>query len=225
VFSKVHKKSFSKSGVSPVISTIIITGVMITIVMVALSFANNFLWSRVAEGEFNSSKQLMHTVGLSIDDVAWVVGRTETIRYSSQYGEAVLENSLLNYTVSVETGEGTFEFSSATGAILFNFPISRYTMTNGYWERIVPSHDDSLTMNYTSSPIARVFVVERVPMFDGGFIRVVVAPAVRVLSSSINASTNTYYVKMYLPLLVAGESPRLSQSITLTGESQILNRI
>ena len=65
-------------------------------------------------------------------------------------------------------------------------------------------------------------------MFDGRFIRVAVAPAIRVLSSSINASTNTYYVKMYLPVLTPGESPRLSKSITLTGESieaQTLNNV
>jgi len=57
-------------------------------------------------------------------------------------------------------------------------------------------------------------------MSDGSYIRVVVAPTVRVLYSSINTSvSSTYYIRMYLPVLAAGESPRLSQSITLTGES------
>jgi hypothetical protein len=65
-----------------------------------------------------------------------------------------------------------------------------------------------------------VFAVERMPMSDGSYIRVVVAPAIRVLFSSINTSaSSTYYIRMYLPVLAAGESPRLSQSITLTGES------
>lgn len=220
VISKVHKKRSSKRGVSPVISTVIITGAMIGIVSVALVFANNFLWSRVAEGDFNSSKQLMHTAGLQIDDVAWTMGRTETIRYASQYGEVVLQPSVLNYTVSVETNStDTYEFSNETAVLLFNLPTSRYSVTNDYWERIFPSQDENLTLKGTSAPVARVFAVEKLPMYDGSYIRVVVAPAVRVLFSSINASTSTYYVKMYLPVLTAGEAPRLSQSITLTGES------
>ena len=55
-------------------------------------------------------------------------------------------------------------------------------------------------------------------MTDGDYIRVVVAPSLRVLFSSINSSTNTYYVRIYLPVITAGNSPRLSQIITLTGE-------
>ncbi|UCC58469.1 MAG: hypothetical protein JSW14_00645 [Candidatus Bathyarchaeum sp.] len=219
MINSVHKKRSSKGGVSPVISTVVITGAMIAIVSVALVFANNFLWSQVAEGEFNSSKQLMHTAGLQIDDVAWTVGRTETIRYASQYGDAVLEPSVLNYVVTVETNEGTNEFSNETAILMFKVPTSKYSVANDYWERVFPSEDESLTLQGTSAPVARVFVVEKLPMYDGSYIRVVVAPAIRVLFSSINASTSTYYVKMYLPVLEAGEAPRLSQSITLTGTS------
>jgi hypothetical protein len=81
------------------------TGAIVAILSVALVFANGLLWSRVAEGEFNSSKQLMHTAGLQIDDVAWTTGRTETVIYASQYGSVVLEPSVLNYTISVVTSE------------------------------------------------------------------------------------------------------------------------
>jgi hypothetical protein len=220
VVCKVHKKHSGKRGMSPVISTVIMTGAMVAILSVALVFANNFLWSRVAEGDFDSSRQLMHTAGLQIDDVAWTVGRTETIRYSSQYGEVVLEPSILNYTVSVGDGVDVYNFSNLTGALLFNLPTSRYSITNGYWERIFPDQNESLTLKGTSAPIVRVFGIERMPMYDGSYIRVVVAPTVRVLFSSINTSvSSTYYIRMYLPVLAAGESPRLSQSITLTGES------
>jgi len=222
VVCMVHKKGSGKRGLSPVISTVIMTGAIVAILGVALVFANNFLWARVAEGEFDSSKQLMHTAGLQIDDVAWTVGRTETIRYSSRYGEVVFEPSILNYTISViSNGEPEPSvFSNLTGALLFNLPTSRHTITNGYWERIFPNQNESLTLKGTSAPVVRVFAVERLPMSDGSYIRVVVTPTVRVLYSSINTSvSSTYYVKMYLPVLAAGESPRLTQSITLTGES------
>ena len=220
MFGNFHKKCSGKRGTSPVISTVIMTGAIVAILSVALVFANNLLWSRVAEGDFDSSKQLMHTVGLQIDDVAWTVGRTETIRYASQYGEVVLEPLILNYTVSVESNGGPEQYEFLTGALMFNLPTSRYTVTNGYWQRISPDQNESLTLKGTSAPVVRVFAVERMPMSDGSYIRVVVAPAIRVLFSSINTSvSSTYYIRMYLPVLAAGESPRLSQSITLTGES------
>ena len=76
MFGKFHKKGSGKRGMGPVISTVIMTGAMVAILSVTLIFANNLLWSRVAEGDFDSSKQLMHTVGFQIDDVAWTVGRT-----------------------------------------------------------------------------------------------------------------------------------------------------
>jgi len=220
VLFKVHKKRSGKRGISTAISSVIMTGAIVAILSVTMIFANNLLWSRVAEGDFDSSKQLMHTVGLQIDDVAWTVGRTETIRYASQYGEVVLEPLILNYTVTVGDGVDVYNFSNLTGALLFNLPTSRYTVTNGYWQRIFPSQNESLTLKGTSAPVARVFAVERMPMSDGSYIRVVVAPAIRVLNSSISTLiSSTYYIKMYLPVLTAGEAPRLSQSITLTGES------
>jgi hypothetical protein len=193
------------------------TGAMVAILGVALGFANNFLWSRVAEGEFDSSKQLMQTVGLQIDDVAWTVGRTETILYASQYGDVVFVPSTLNYSVSVNGGEPQ---QYTTGALMFNLPTSRYSVTNDYWERIFPVPDQSLTLKGTSAPVARIFAVEKIPTPDGSYIRVVVAPSIRVLYSSINTTlSSTYFVRMYLPVLSAGEAPRLSQSITLTGQS------
>jgi hypothetical protein len=218
VFGKLRKKDSGKEAISPAISSVIMMGAMVAILSVALVFANNILWSRVAEGEFDSSKQFMQSVGLQIDDVAWTVGRTETIRYSSQYGEVVLESSALTYNVTVN---GELE-QYVTGALMFNVPISRYSITNDYFERIFPYQDESLTLTGTSAPVARVFVVEKLPMADGSYIRVVVVPAIRVLYSDITSGTpptTTHYIRMYLPVLSAGEAPRLSQSITLSGES------
>jgi hypothetical protein len=215
VFGKFRKKGSGKGAISPVISTVVMTGAMVAILSVALVFANNLLWSRVAEGDFDSSKQLMQSVGLQIDDVAWTVGRTETIRYASQYGDIEFEPGVLTYTVTVNGVPEQYE----TGMLMFTLPTSRYSISDDYWERIFPDPDESLTLTGTSAPVARVFAIERTPMPDGKYIRVVTAPSIRVLYSSINTSTNTYYIKMYLPVLSAGESPRLSQSITLTGES------
>jgi hypothetical protein len=102
---------------------------------------------------------------------------------------------------------------------MFNIPTSRYSISDDYWAKIFPETDENLTLKGTSAPVARVFAVESTPMADGKYIRVVTAPSIRVLNSSITTGTSTYYVKMYLPVLNLTYSPRLSQSITLTGES------
>jgi hypothetical protein len=213
---KLHKNHSENRGISPAVSSVILTAAIIAVLTVAMGFANNMLWSSVAEGEFESSKQFMQTVGLQIDDVAWTGGRTETIRYASEYGDVVFLPSALTYTVSVNGDSEQYE----TGALLYNIPISTYTISNNYWERIFPVQDESLTLKGTSAPVARVFVVEKLPMSDGNYIRVVVVPSIRVLYSSINTSiSSTCYVRLYLPVLNAGEAPRLSQSVTLTGYS------
>ena len=223
LFHKLRKKPSGKQAVSPAISAVIMTGAMIAILSVALSFANGFLWARVAESDYASSQQLMQSVGLQIDDVAWTAGRTETITYATQYGDVELETDVLTYTVSVTTQSGPVApYVLSTGALMFNMPTYQYSISDDYWIQLYPdpSYDTSLTLTGTSAPVARIFEVEEVPMPDGDFIRVVVVPAVRVLYSSINSSSsNVRYVRIYIPVLTAGESPRLYQSITLTGES------
>ncbi|PVX24021.1 MAG: hypothetical protein CW691_08870 [Candidatus Bathyarchaeum sp.] len=221
VLFKFDNKRSGKRGVSPAISTVIMTGAMVAILAVTLGFANNFLWTRVAEGDFNSSKQLMQTVGYQIDDVAWTSGRTETVNYGSQYGDVLFQESALTYNVTVHRNSlPDYVVTAETGALMFVFPTSRYSISNDYFENIFPSQTSSLIMNGTSAPVARVFALEKLPMADGNYIRVVVVPSVRVLNSTIITSgSTTNYIRMYLPVLTAGEAPRLSQSITLTGES------
>jgi hypothetical protein len=49
---------------------------------------------------------------------------------------------------------------------------------------------------------------------------VVVAPSIRLLNSTIRIGQETEnYYKIYLPYLMAGTNPRLSQSITLIGKN------
>jgi hypothetical protein len=219
---KTFAKRCGKRAVSPAISTVILTGVMVILVGVALVFANGLLLSKVAESDFNSAQQFMQTVALTLDDVAWTVGRTETIGYSTKYGSVTNMSSTLNYTVQVQTGNSTYQpFASYTiGVILFNIKTSQYSMTNGYWEPIFPSTSTNLTLTGTSAPIARVFAVEKLPMSDGNYIRVVVAPSIRLMNSTIVTPGNSaYYVKLYLANPTVGSSPRLSQTVTLTGNN------
>jgi hypothetical protein len=215
-----------RKAVSPAISTVILTSAVVVLLLVTIVFANNFLNARMAENEFSAMEQFMQTVGLQIDDVAWIIGRTQTIRYASNFGQVSFEYGALNYTIYVDKGLG-YDYnhplvSNRTGVLLFNMPISRYSLGNNYYKAIFPS-DRSFLQKGTSAPISHVYVTEQVPMRDGSFIRVVVAPAIRMLNSTITmGGAKNNYTKFYLPILCNGTSPHYSQSVTLTGKNVLV---
>jgi hypothetical protein len=189
-------------------------------ILVAMGFANTFLDARMAENEFTTNKQFMLTTGLQIDDIAWTIGRTQTVRYSSKYGNIKFQSLAVNYTFEVNTGSGwTFLFSNATGMILFNIPVSTYSISNNYFERIMPSSNGSFLQQGPSAPVSQVFCVEKLPMVEGNYTRIVAVPSIRMLTSTIEGTegTPTNYTKFYLPTLEPGTHLYRSQSITMTG--------
>ena len=202
-------------AVSPAISTVVITAAVVVMLLVTITFANNYLTQRIAENEFNAMKQFMQTTGLQLDDVAWTIGRTQTVRYASTYGQVNFESAVLNYTVYVNDNPIA---NFTTGVLFFNMPITRYNVGNNYHERILPSADRSFLQEGASGAVSHVFVVEIVPMDDGNYIRIVVAPSIRILNSTITTGgTTRAYYNFYLPILEQGGNPRLSQSVTLQG--------
>jgi FlaG/FlaF family flagellin (archaellin) len=221
-----NKNSRSKKGISPAISTVIITAITIALVTVAMVFANNFLSARMAESDFNAAKQFMQTTGLQIDDVAWKIGQTETIRYSSKYATMSVLNATLSYSYNIyikTSGNPNWQLfsSSKTGVILFNMPNSQYTISNSWYQLFWPSQTATLILNGSSAPTSKVFGVEKIPMSDGNFIRVVTAPMIRMINSNITIGTtnSTFYFRFYLPLVSLKSAPRISQSVTLTGNA------
>jgi len=170
----------------------------------------------MAENEFSAMKQFMQTVGLQIDDVAWTIGRTQTVSYSSKFGQVNFQSVALNYTVYINDA---FFASYDTGIILFNMPASKYSLGNNYYESVYPS-SRSFLQTGTSAPVSRVYVMEKLPMNDGNFIRIVVVPIIRMLNSTIfTGGEQINYFKFYLPILPSSSHPRHSQSITLRGEN------
>jgi hypothetical protein len=197
-----------KRAVSPAISTVILTAAGIVMILVAMSFAENTLSNKMAENEFRTNQQFMRTTGQQIDDIAWIVGRTQTVSYSSKYGQVSFQPDVLTYTFEVHTSSGWLTpVSYSTGIILFNMPVSAYTMGNNYLD---PSASSSFLQSGSSAPISKVFSIEKIPMDDGSYIRTVVVPTVRVLGSA-------NHFKFYLPILDNGINLYRSLSITMVG--------
>jgi len=211
---QLHRLRKDRKGISPVISSTIITAAVIVMILVTTTFANNYLTQRIAENEFYAMKQFMQTIALQLDDVAWTIGRTQTVRYASTFGQVNFQSPALNYTVYVNDVPAA---SFTTGALVFNMPTNKYNLGNGYREPIFPA-DNSFLQQGTSAPVSHVFVIEIVPMIDGNYIRIVAAPSIRMLNSTITTGgTTVNYYNFYLPILERGTNPRLSQSVTLQG--------
>ncbi len=186
-------------------------------VLVAMVYTNNFLNVRMAENEFSTNKQFMLTTGLQIDDIAWTLGRTQTVRYSSRYAQVTFQDAVLSYSVEILNSTGWYQiFTGETGIILFNMPTTAYTLGNDYLERVFPSSNGSFLQEGPSAPVSHVYVMEKLPMGTESFTRVVVAPSIRMLPSTIGPQS---YVKFYLPILEDGTNLGLSQSVTLTGKN------
>ena len=220
---KIWRRSVRRSvrAISPVVSAVVLIGAIVALIFVALTFANNFLTARLAESEFSVMKQFMHNVGLQIDDVAWITGRTQTLRYSSRYGHVSFIELALTYSIYLRNVSGGYEFfqSYTTGMLVFNMPTSKYSLGDNYFELLYPS-SESFLFQGASAPVARVFVSEKIPMADGNFIRVAVVPCLRFLNSTIHdQSGDKNYFKFYLPTLSAGNSSKTSQTVTLTSRS------
>jgi hypothetical protein len=200
----------NKQAISPAVSSTILTSAIIVMLLVTIAFVNSYLNGQIAQNDFNSMTQNMQTVGLQVDDVAWIPGRTQTLTYASKYGGITFRSPALTYSFYFD---GSLAASFSVGVVLFNIPISSYSVANNYFKELFPS-SNSFLQNGTSAPVSRVFVTEKIPMQDGNFIRIVVAPIVRQLNALINGVS---YTRFYLPILNLGSAPQLSQSITLTG--------
>jgi hypothetical protein len=219
----------NKRGVSLVISTVIITTTILVMVLITVTTANNVLSSSLAENEFVAAKQFMLTTGLQIDNVAWTVGRTQTIAYYSNFGHVRFQTLALNYSVRMHsnvTGEWELVFPNniTTGMVLFNMPLTAYNLCNDYFDRLLPSQTStsqncSFLQNGTTATVSHVFVHELLPTNNESYLRIAAVPSIRVLNSSIDSPTqSTSYYKFFLPTLErSSENPLLTQSITMVG--------
>jgi hypothetical protein len=195
---------------------VIITSVIVVLLLIAIVFANDFLGGRIAENEFSANTQFMLATSLQVDDIAWTPGRTQTIRYSSNYGHVEFQPMALSYSFEVD---GQSVFTNVTGMIMYNMPISEYTLGNNYFERKYPSSSGSLLQQGPSAPVGHVLCVEKLNTTEGDYLRVVCVPSIRVLNSTIaSESSATNYYKFYLPILeLASTNLFRSQSVTMTG--------
>jgi hypothetical protein len=186
-------------------------------ILIAMSYANNILALKMAQNEYSTNKQFMQTTAQQIDDIAWTVGRTQTVSFSNKYGNVQFQAIALNYTFRIHTLSSGWEnltLSGKTGIILYNMPVGSYSLGNNYFQRLPSNVTTPFLLSGSTAPISQVVCEQKVPMNDGTYNRIVLVPNMRVLTSTV---TSTNYLKFYLPDIENGTNLYRSQSITLTG--------
>ena len=220
ILKSLEKIKNGREAVSPAISTVVLTGAIVTMLVATIPFARNYLNVTTARFEFSSMELSMQNMALQLDDVAWTIGRTQTFHYTSNFGWVSFSPLSLCYTVYVDKGSGYALFANySTGILMFKMATNMYSLGNNYFQPLFPS-DTSFLESGAAAPVSHVFTVERLPMSDGSYIRVVVAPSIRMLISAVNTKN---YTNFYLPILVAGSSFYTSQSVRLVGNAISLN--
>ncbi len=213
MFENERKRLLKDSrGISPAISTVIMTAAIVVMVLIAMSYGQSYLSSSMAQNEFSTNQQFMVTTGLQIDNVAWMIGRAQTIQYSSTYGDLIVLPNALTYTMQVNQGSGwVTAYTFQTGIILYNVPTKEYSLGNNYVKGLSSSNSSFLQVG-SAAPDTYVYSIEKVPMSDGNFLRIVVVPTIRMMTTQIGSQS---YAEFYMPTLVNGTSPGYSQSVTL----------
>jgi hypothetical protein len=210
-----------KRAMSPAVSSVIMIAAVMVLVFAALSYATAILNSRLAENEFAACTQFMRATGLQIDSVAWTFGRTQTVSYSSRYGAVAVLPQSLEYSVQVHGPAGweTVIPNVTSAVVMYNMPVTAYSLGNNYFERIMPGNGAFL-QDGPSAVVSGVFVREIVPLNSESYLRTVAVPLIRDYNTSITSpdGSSTLYWKFFLPSLSrSNTNPFLSQSITVVG--------
>ncbi|MEM3579869.1 MAG: hypothetical protein QXH40_02975 [Candidatus Bathyarchaeia archaeon] len=207
----------NRRAVSPAISSVILTGAVVVLVLVAMTFAINLRDSKIAENEFASVRQFMQTAAVQIDDIAWVPWRTQTFRFSRGYGSMSFMPNMLTFTIYFRNASGEYLLSSnVSGVLAFNMPISKYNVYDGYFELIYPTDNslaDCFIFSGANAPVARVYAIEK--LSTGSLVRLVLNPCVRIVEANVSGKKQ---YKLYLPILYESGSRGNNPTVTFTSK-------
>jgi hypothetical protein len=221
-------KIMNRRAEGTLIATLILMAITLFCMSITLSFVQANLARRSGENEFTLAKTFMKNIGLGVDDVAWHDGQMNTLQYSSKDAEIHLHPGLIHYKIEVlRTGTGQiYQEVNETrdkylGVLLYDIPQTKYSLDNTYFEEILPGKMTDVVQNSTTSPITRVFALQRPPRTDENYyVSVGVAPLIRSVPFNITTGSGvtSKYVRLYLVDLHQGDlTPANPRYLTLTG--------
>lgn len=117
------------SGISPVITTIIISGVLLVILVLASFFATNILEVQIANTEFEQAKTNMVLLGEVVQDVALRRGSGGYVQFNQRSGGIGIREDTEPIKVVVE-GEPIYDSEWFNNTISFVYRAGSYVSTS-----------------------------------------------------------------------------------------------
>jgi hypothetical protein len=101
---------------------------------------------------------------------------------------------------------------------MFNMPTIKYSLSEGYYELLLPSTESALVDSGVSAPVMKVFVRQLYEAGDSDFLRVAAVPMIRMREHTITVGTSTKsFVSLYIPKL-DGKATASKSMIVLSGK-------
>jgi len=218
-------KERSRSGVSPAISTVIVTAATVVLVLVASQYAYRIMEQNRGAAEFASAKKAM----LKLNDSIWYVSdKPQTSRatqFTANYGEIMLVSNALNATVTVSVAGNSKSYSVTSGLVRYRISTDYVTYGESYREYVLGN--DTLIVTRGTEDLGRIVVEQQ-----SGCVDVVLSYRFYVAKTFETTGSGGYYtyvsvriIKIQIPSdsIHKGELDVITKCLGLTTVSYVFN--
>ncbi|MGC8911160.1 MAG: hypothetical protein ACP5K8_03720 [Nitrososphaeria archaeon] len=102
----------SKKGLSEVVTSVILTGIMLSIALIAMGFANNMFSIQSENTEFDQAKNIMANLAEIIEHVSTKQSSSGYVKFNSRTGGPSFIRDAYTFSVDVEAYSGTLPYDS-----------------------------------------------------------------------------------------------------------------
>ncbi len=194
-------RSFRKNrrGVSPAISTVVITAATVVMVLVSGSYALQLLERQRASTEFDVAVKSILTFDDAVRDIAWDRGGSRSVRFTTNYGALHLLQQ--NKSVNIRALEySAVNQDLSTGVVRYSIPTSYLTFGNGYSSYILGN--ESTVVSSTAASVGQALASQEL-----GYVNVALSYRVRVTEEGPSSLAN--YVDILMIRLNCATAPAL----------------
>ncbi|MCX8189104.1 MAG: hypothetical protein N3F64_05285 [Nitrososphaeria archaeon] len=101
-----------KKGLSEIVTSVILTGIMLSIALIAMGFANNMFAIQSESTEFDQAKNIMTNLAEIIEHVSTKQDSSGYVKFNSRTGGPSFVRNVKTLTVSVQAISGTLPYYS-----------------------------------------------------------------------------------------------------------------
>jgi len=187
-------------AVSYAISAVIITAATVTLVMIVAMYAYQVLERQRGATEFEVAKKSILAFDDALQDAAWKLNASRTVRFKVEYGTLKLIQNTLTLNVSARIGDSSENHtlgSVSTG--LMRYSIGTRYVTLGANNASYILGNDSLIVARSTESLGRVFIEQGL-----GVVSVTLSYRARAIRTSVIEvnSTMVNYVTIWLVKVV-----------------------